>query len=274
MPCARLLIMLSIAVPVVCGGLAAAQPSESGGGDRSSLPLGVPSSGKDDGAVSGEDTEEGTSGAVGEVVRTVWPLALVVGLIGLVAWGGRSYAKSRGGLMLSMSAGGRAPAGILTVLGRYPIGRGQTLVLLRCDARVLLLHQTGGAKGGMTAITEFVDPDEVASLVRKADAADGSGPGARFSSMLGAARGSLETKPVRSEGGERDGGFGARTGGDDAGGAYRRVISGEGGDRAELLGAEMNDENADGIELGGVEDLATRIEALRRADGSGVGVRG
>ena len=273
MRCARTVIKLSIVAACVCAGAASAQPNAAERGDRSALPLGAPISGDGDrGVVAGDTAREG-SGAVGEVVRTVWPLALVVGLIGLVAWGGRSYAKSRGGLMLSMSAGGRAPAGILTVLGRYPIGRGQTLVLLRCDARVLLLHQTGGAKGGMTAITEFVDPDEVASLVRKADAADGSGPGARFASMLGAARGSLETKPVRSDGGERDVGFGARTGGDDASGAYRRVISGEGGDRAELLGAEMNDENADGIELGGVEDLATRIEALRRADGSGAGVR-
>lgn len=268
------LILLCLAAVGLWAETGRAQPGGVDAVERSSLPLG----GVPDAAAGGEGLRGGASesgGRAGGLARAVWPLAVVVSLIGVLAWGGRAYAKSRGGLMLSMTAGGRAPAGILTVLGRYPIGRGQTLVLLRCDTRVLLLHQTGGSKGEASTLAEFKDPEEVASLVRKADTEDGTGPGARFASMLGVARGTLETKPEA----EANPGPTPRVDGSDAavgaGWSYRRLIRGDGDDRAELLGGAIETEGAErepGLEVEGVEDLASRLEALRRGATGGAGV--
>jgi flagellar biogenesis protein FliO len=69
-------------------------------------------------------------------------------------------------------AGGRRPSGVLEVLARYPVARGQQLVLLKMSGRIVLLHQS---KAGMTALSEVTDPDEVAQLLARVES--GSGPG-------------------------------------------------------------------------------------------------
>ncbi len=98
------------------------------------------------------------------------PFAIVLLLIAMLAGVVVLIARARGGLAASLGAGGAAPAGILEVLGRYPIGRGLTLVLLKVDRRVLLLSQSRvGRFGGLqlSPICELETPEDVASILMK-----------------------------------------------------------------------------------------------------------
>ena len=70
-----------------------------------------------------------------EFLPTVWyeskraglDVALVLGLIFGLAVVAKKVSGKGGGLMGAMGPGGKAPAGLLEVLGRYPLARGQTL---------------------------------------------------------------------------------------------------------------------------------------------------
>lgn len=165
-----------------------------------SRPLGVPddamASGEPGGARPGPSSfrqnaeSEPAAGALPIEVgpgwwRTAGALALVISVILCIAAVVRKLAGRSGGLMPSFGAGGRSPAGLLEVLGRYPVGRGQTLVLLKLDRRVLLLCQSAGAKGvGMRTLCEVTDPDEVAALLMHAADAEGRSLSARFRDMV------------------------------------------------------------------------------------------
>lgn len=117
--------------------------------------------------------------------RTAGALAIILTLIFAVAALVRRWAGRSGGLLQSLGAGGRSPSGLLYVLGRYPAGRGQTLVLLKLDRRVLLVSQSAGMKGGgMRTLCELSDPDEVASIVMHAAEAEGRSLSARFRELV------------------------------------------------------------------------------------------
>lgn len=115
------------------------------------------------------------------LIRTAGALALVIAL----AIGARAVARRIGlmtpGIIGSLGPGGRAPSGLLEVLGRYPVARGQTLVLLRLDRRVLLVSQ---GTGGFAPLCEITDPDDVASILVKARDDDGESQAARFNELL------------------------------------------------------------------------------------------
>jgi len=149
-----------------------------------SLPLGVASQGEADGTqrgASGVGWGAGSSGAAIGMLAVV--LALAMGSALLVRW----LAKLRGGLASELGAGGRAPSGVLEVLGRYPVGRGQSLVLLRLDKRVLLLSQSVGGRrssGGFETLCEVDDPEQVASLLMQTRDAEGESLSERFNSAL------------------------------------------------------------------------------------------
>ncbi|MFZ4574074.1 MAG: hypothetical protein ACOYN0_06730 [Phycisphaerales bacterium] len=113
----------------------------------------------------------------GVVSGMVLPLVAVLGLVGVCAYAFRIAAAKGGGLLGALGAGGRAPSGVLAVLGRYPVGGGSTLVLLKMDKRVLLLCQSSGRGAGgaaMTTLCEVTDPEEVASLVMKTREQEGT----------------------------------------------------------------------------------------------------
>ena len=113
--------------------------------------------------------------------RTAGALALVIAIVVLLGVAVRALGRRGGGLLGAIGPGGRAPAGILQVLGRYPIGRGQTLLLLKLDRRVLLLCQSFGARaGGARTLCELTDPEEVASMLAFVSEADGRSLGAKF----------------------------------------------------------------------------------------------
>lgn len=87
---------------------------------QESLPLGAPAGGQPDGAIVGGQS-------------TITMLASLFAVVGLIILLGALYkwlSSKAGGLAGQVGAGGKSPAGILSVLGRYPLGRGQTLVLL------------------------------------------------------------------------------------------------------------------------------------------------
>lgn len=122
--------------------------------------------------------------------RTLLPLLLVVGLIILAAAAFRKLSGMGGGLGAALGPAGRAPSGLLSVLARYPLCGGQTLVLLRIDRRVLLIAQTAGSvfrgrPGSMRTLCEISDPEEVATILQRAEDEQGESMAARFRSLLG-----------------------------------------------------------------------------------------
>jgi flagellar biogenesis protein FliO len=124
------------------------------------------------------------------VTRTILSLSVVIALILLIAGVVKKLSGRVGGLTAALGAAGKAPSGILSILGRYPLDRSTTLILLRVDRRVLLLCQTraSGRFGSGTAcvvtLSEFASEADVASIVAKATAADGKAPSQRFQQAL------------------------------------------------------------------------------------------
>lgn len=124
------------------------------------------------------------------MVQTIASLAGVVALIVVLGVTVRLVSRRGGGLMSALGAGGRAPSGLLEVLGRYPVGRGSTLILLKMDRRVLLLCQGGGGKFGgatMTTLCEVDEPEDVASILLKVRDEEGDTLARRFQGMLSGA---------------------------------------------------------------------------------------
>lgn len=111
--------------------------------------------------------EEPAAGS-GGWVRSLASVAMVVGLILVLAAAARFFSRRSGSVAAMIGPGGRAPSGVIEVLARYPVGRGQVLVLLRIDRRVLLLSQSVSGKGGaFTTLSQFDDPSEVAAILRQ-----------------------------------------------------------------------------------------------------------
>ncbi len=113
-------------------------------------------------------------------LRTGLALAGVIGLL-IVFRFVLVRAGRRRGLGGALGAGGRAPSGVLSVLGRYPIARGRSLVLLQLDTRVLLLDQSSD---GFKTLSEITDEREVASILMKTRDEEGASQVARFNGML------------------------------------------------------------------------------------------
>lgn len=150
---------------------------------KESLPLGP---GKALAIDRGASKNESNSTA-GHMIQTVLTLGGVVAAILLAGAGVRWLARAKGGLLADLGAGGRAPAGVLEVLGRYPVARGSTLVLLKLDRRILLTCQTQGRKLGgpsMSTLCEITDPEEVASLLMKTREEEGDSLAKKFQSIL------------------------------------------------------------------------------------------
>lgn len=118
---------------------------------------------------SQSDSLSGTQAATGSWSWQRTAMVCVVGgaMLIMLVYGSRRFRESSR-FMLALGPAGRAPSGVLEVLGRYPAGRGTLLILLRLDRRVLLVAQSGGRTGtGMTTLCEIDDPASVASLLAK-----------------------------------------------------------------------------------------------------------
>lgn len=154
-----------------------------------STPLGAAPTGD-----AGGEPDGGEAGATSPMElgasagRTIASLLGVVAVIVVLAIGMRKLSRSRGGLVAQLGAGGRAPSGVLEVLGRYPVGHGQQLVLLKLDRRVLLLSQGAGSRrgggGGFQTLCEITDAEEIASLLLKTRDEQQESLAARFQTTL------------------------------------------------------------------------------------------
>lgn len=227
--------------------------------DRESRPLGGPGSGRG-AARTGDATNGGLLGPAGSgrtgtgssgaldnpLLRTGGSLGLVLALIYGLSRLARRYG-AKGSTLAAAFGAGASPAGVLEVLGRFPIGRGQTLVLLRIDNRVLLLAQTsaglrlrgGGGAGGLTTLCELSNPEDVASLLLKVQDAEQASTAAKFGDLLGR----FDAKHAESGGGVVEVAAG------------RKSRSNASGDRAELWDANAV--------VGGGGSLRDRLKSLR-----------
>ncbi|MHC4976355.1 MAG: FliO/MopB family protein [Planctomycetota bacterium] len=113
--------------------------------------------------------------------QTFVALVIVVGLALVLRYIVKTAAGRSGSIAGQLTAGGRAPSGVLSILGRYPIARGQTLVLLKLDRRILLLCQT---PSGFSTLTSVTDPDEVASILTRTEDEDGNSMTQQFREAL------------------------------------------------------------------------------------------
>lgn len=117
--------------------------------------------------------------------RAIAALLAVIGIAITLAWLLKRGAQAKGGLRASLGPGGASPAGVLRVLGRYPIARGQTLVLLQMDQTVLLVAQTyGRGTASLSTLSEVTDPDRVASLLMKARESEGESVSQKFKVLM------------------------------------------------------------------------------------------
>ncbi len=153
------------------GGLAASEAQALGAPEVESRPLKAASERRGEGIADG--------------IQTVVVLGGVVAVILGMAMGLRVLAKRHGGLMAACGPGGKSPSGVLSVLGRYPIARGQTLLLLQFDRRVLLVGQTTGRGGArMATLAELSDADDVASVLVKTRDESGESVARKFREIV------------------------------------------------------------------------------------------
>lgn len=108
-----------------------------------------------------------------EFTRVLGALAIVVGLLLLA----RTFLRRAGGVL----PGGARPSGVVEILARYPVARGQELILLKLARRIVLLHHSGST---MTALTEMTAPDEVAALLARMEAGSSERNAAKFRAAL------------------------------------------------------------------------------------------
>jgi len=155
-----------------------------------SRPLGLPRSSSESQSIG--DSEVTTPSALGkDFIQSVAALAGVLLLIFALAQLYKRIARTRGGLSGQIGAGGKAPAGLVEVLARYPISSGMTLVVLRFDRRVLLLSHAGGARrkralggGAMQTLCELDQAEDVASILAKVRDDSGDSIAASFERTL------------------------------------------------------------------------------------------
>ena len=142
-----------------------------------SLPIGQPTKKT---TLIGKPKAQG--GGLGIDKGYIQTIASLLGVILLILGLGQVYkrlAKSQGGLAGQLGAGGSAPSGIIEVIGRYPISKGMTLVVLKFDRRVLLLSHATSSKGkwgraaSMEVLCELSDAEDIASILLKMRSASG-----------------------------------------------------------------------------------------------------
>ena len=143
-------------------------------------------------AASGERTSisdrfgRGLGGVIGrpqEADKAWWqtPEVRVFGFLGVL--GVAAIVVRRMSRKGTLPGAGR-PSGVISVLARYPFGRGASLVLLECGPRIILLHQHGGRGGEVTSIAEFTDPEEIARLRARMGATERESEGGFQDSLL------------------------------------------------------------------------------------------
>ena len=238
------------------------QPNNSVARDLSaaseSLPIGRPM--QRSALIGAQDSGDESLFEGGGYVQTIVAL---LGVILLILGLGQVYkrlARTQGGLVGQLGAGGTAPSGIIEVIGRYPISKGMTLVVLKFDRRVLLLSHASSSKGkwgqgaSMQVLCELSDAEDIASILLKARSASGDSIAQSFEQTLreadeltdehlrGIDTSYSEVNPVRFPSPRS---------------APARTITTAEGDRAELWSSGQGSQAASGV-------LRKRLASMRR----------
>ena len=132
-----------------------------------------------------------SGGVTRSFTQEILPTALALGATLLVIVLARSAIKRFGGKL----PGARRPQGVVEVLARYPIARGQQVVLLKVGRRVIVTHQ--GAQG-MQALSEFSSESDVADLVARCEAGERAKSPFSFDALLRQSDKSFDGKPTAS----------------------------------------------------------------------------
>jgi flagellar biogenesis protein FliO len=118
---------------------------------------------------SGPEPKSLGSAGSSSFAKELLPTGAALGATLLAIVLARSAVKRFGG---KFASAGR-PQGVVEVLARYPVARGQHIVLLKVGRRVIVTHQSAQ---GMKTLSEFSGEAEVADLIGRCEA------GARASS--------------------------------------------------------------------------------------------
>ncbi|MEM9083360.1 MAG: flagellar biosynthetic protein FliO [Planctomycetota bacterium] len=167
-----------IAFAIVAILIAACSPLSFAQSTNNDLPLGAPS------PSASVEPAPGTaeSSALPSWARTAGSLALVLILISGFAFAMKKGSNLTGNnLRHQLGSSGRAPSGVVFALGRYPIARGHSIVLLKVDRRVLVLDQTAN---GFRTLSEFNDAEDVASILLKTRDEEGETLSKQFNDLL------------------------------------------------------------------------------------------
>lgn len=116
----------------------------------------------------------------GWILRTAGSLAVVIGLIVACRYA-MQWLERRAGGASGFSTQAGSPSGLAEVLARYTVAKGTKLLLLKINARILVVSQTSE---GMQTLSEITDPDEVASILIKTRDEEGASEASRFTQML------------------------------------------------------------------------------------------
>ncbi len=228
-----LLVLVACVVPMAVGTSAGAQGLES-------KPLGIPVRS----ASVAQPTSPASLGSA--VLRTSASLAAVLCVIGGAAWGFKQLAK-KGVLPATLGSGSRAPSGLLDVLARYPMGGGQSLVVLKFDRRILLVCQSTG-KGlrrgvlPISPICEVSEPEDVASVLLKVRGQEQAAMAEKFQNLLAS---------------------------EDA--AVERALAPAGSRRSSALAARAHEKSARGVQAvvtgaASASAIRTRLAAMRQQE--------
>ncbi len=113
------------------------------------------------------------------------PTGIALGATLLVIVLSRSVIRRAGNRM----GGGKRPEGVVAVLARYPIARGQQIVLLKVGRRVIVTHQ---GPQGMQPLSEFAAEADVADLVARCEAGSRASGPFSFDALLRQSGGKLD----------------------------------------------------------------------------------
>ncbi len=153
-----------------------------------SKPLGPSVRAADTGVAPSATTHSTPSSLGSTALRTGGSLAAVLVVIAGLGLGVRHLSR-KGLLPASISTGAKAPSGLLEVLARYPVGAGQTLLVIKFDRRILLVCQSGGkgitrSGGTMIPVSEVSAPEDVASILLKVRGEEQAAMAEKFQRML------------------------------------------------------------------------------------------
>lgn len=156
---------------------------------RDTRPIGVPRTAEPRALATPSSPASLGTGALRTIVSLVAVLAVIFGIATVF----KKFVLKNPSLAVSMNASSRSPAGILEIVGRYPLNRGSSLVLLRLDRRILLLAQNTSTAGrsivrsgatSLSTLCEITSAEEVASILAKARDDEGESITAKFQSLL------------------------------------------------------------------------------------------